>query len=70
MWIVPPVINIRGAEELRVLIDRPVTIECPASGIPTPQITWLKDGIPLEEGSVDAEGIQIGECSPSNTISP
>ncbi|XP_073415578.1 hemicentin-2 isoform X1 [Dendrobates tinctorius] len=43
---VPP--NILGEEfNTSATINHPVTLECESSAIPTPTITWLKDGRPL-----------------------
>ncbi|KAF5916712.1 hypothetical protein HPG69_005507 [Diceros bicornis minor] len=46
---VPP--SIRGnkeeAEKLMALVDMSINIECRATGIPPPQINWLKNGLPL-----------------------
>lgn len=27
-----------------------ITIRCPTSGVPTPAVTWLKDGVQITEG--------------------
>jgi hemicentin len=32
---------------LSVITGRPVAIDCPADGIPPPEITWFKDGVEL-----------------------
>ncbi|XP_017573536.2 hemicentin-1 isoform X3 [Pygocentrus nattereri] len=46
---VPPVIQGNGAvaEALTAVLDSSVNIECMASGSPTPQLNWLKNGLPL-----------------------
>jgi len=49
---VPPVI--KGAngdlpEEVTVLVNKSVTMECSSSGSPTPRSSWQKDGQPLLE---------------------
>ena len=40
-----------------------MVIYCPAQGVPTPTISWFKDGLPLEEkpGSVEvrADGTEL-----------
>ena len=30
-----------------------ITIKCPVSGVPTPSVTWMKDGVPLADGELD-----------------
>ncbi|XP_071421021.1 hemicentin-1 [Pithys albifrons albifrons] len=44
---VPPTIKSTGPSERAVVIHKPVTLQCIASGIPSPSITWLKDGQPV-----------------------
>ncbi|XP_048080805.2 hemicentin-1 isoform X4 [Ursus arctos] len=46
----PPHIN--GSEEpveISVIVNNPLELTCFASGIPTPKITWMKDGRPLPQ---------------------
>ncbi|XP_067585037.1 hemicentin-1 isoform X1 [Pseudorca crassidens] len=46
---VPPAIrgNKEAAEKLMALVDTSINIECRATGMPPPQINWLKNGLPL-----------------------
>ncbi|XP_068809627.1 hemicentin-1 isoform X4 [Struthio camelus] len=44
---VPPTIKTTGPSERAVVIYKPVTLQCIANGIPSPSITWLKDGQPV-----------------------
>uniref|UniRef100_A0A493TWE9 Hemicentin-1 n=1 Tax=Anas platyrhynchos platyrhynchos TaxID=8840 RepID=A0A493TWE9_ANAPP len=44
---VPPTIKSSGTSERAVVIHKPVTLQCVANGIPSPSITWLKDGQPV-----------------------
>ncbi|XP_055962583.1 hemicentin-1 [Sorex fumeus] len=45
----PPAIrgNREEAEKLVALVDTSIHIECRATGTPAPQISWLKNGLPL-----------------------
>lgn len=47
--VVPPAIrgNKEAAEKLMALVDTSINIECRATGMPPPQINWLKNGLPL-----------------------
>uniref|UniRef100_A0A8C8RV15 Hemicentin-1 n=1 Tax=Pelusios castaneus TaxID=367368 RepID=A0A8C8RV15_9SAUR len=44
---VPPTIKSTGSSERSVVIYKPMTLQCIARGIPSPSITWLKDGQPV-----------------------
>ncbi|KAG5850585.1 hypothetical protein ANANG_G00084020 [Anguilla anguilla] len=44
---VPPSIRSTGSSERSVILHKSVTLQCVASGIPAPSITWLKDGRPV-----------------------
>ncbi|XP_039591708.1 hemicentin-1 isoform X2 [Polypterus senegalus] len=46
---VPPSImdNGRNSDELTVILDSSINIECVANGFPAPQLNWLKNGLPL-----------------------
>uniref|UniRef100_A0A8C6DPR2 Hemicentin-1 n=1 Tax=Moschus moschiferus TaxID=68415 RepID=A0A8C6DPR2_MOSMO len=39
--------NKEEAEKLMALVDTSINIECRATGMPPPQINWLKNGLPL-----------------------
>uniref|UniRef100_A0A8C2ZWU4 Hemicentin-1 n=1 Tax=Cyclopterus lumpus TaxID=8103 RepID=A0A8C2ZWU4_CYCLU len=45
--LVPPSIRTTGPAERSVVLHKPVSMECISSGIPSPTITWYKDGRPL-----------------------
>ncbi|XP_077188775.1 hemicentin-1 isoform X2 [Paroedura picta] len=44
---VPPAIKSTGPSERSVVLHKPVKLQCISNGIPTPSITWLKDGRPV-----------------------
>lgn len=52
---VPPVISSRGGT-VTVVVNEAVRLECEATGVPAPSITWLKDGSPVASVS---HGIQV-----------
>lgn len=43
----PPSIGETVEEVFEVIVNRSVTLECPAVGHPQPDIQWFKDGSPL-----------------------
>ena len=38
-------------DNLTAASNTTITIRCPVSGVPTPAVTWLKEGAPIIEGS-------------------
>ncbi|XP_035509461.1 hemicentin-1 [Morone saxatilis] len=50
---VPPSIigQVKVPENVSVVVKNPVALNCEASGIPLPAITWLKDGQPIKVSS-------------------
>ncbi|KAI7799480.1 hemicentin-1 isoform X1 [Triplophysa rosa] len=52
---VPPSISSKGGM-ITVVVNDPIRLECEASGLPVPSLTWLKDGSPVSSFS---DGIQI-----------
>ncbi len=50
LFSVPPYIGKINVDlNPRVIKGRPVIFNCPAMGIPFPNITWYKEGIPIRE---------------------
>ncbi|CAK6971319.1 hemicentin-1 [Scomber scombrus] len=39
-----------GPTERKVVLSKPLILECEAGGYPTPSLTWLKDGVPVRDG--------------------
>lgn len=54
-YAVPPVISSRGGT-VTVVVNEPARLECEASGVPLPILTWLKDGSPVASVS---HGLQV-----------
>ncbi|XP_066533975.1 hemicentin-1 [Hoplias malabaricus] len=52
---VPPSISSKGGM-VTVVVNDPVRLECEASGLPVPSLTWLKEGSPV---SSSTNGIQV-----------
>ncbi|XP_038571299.1 hemicentin-1 isoform X3 [Micropterus salmoides] len=52
---VPPVISSRGGT-VTVVVNKAARLECEATGVPLPSLTWLKDGSPVASVS---HGIQV-----------
>ncbi|XP_053542916.1 hemicentin-1 isoform X1 [Ictalurus punctatus] len=52
---VPPSISSKGGM-VTVVVNDPIRLECEASGLPAPGLTWLKDGSPVSSSS---NGIQV-----------
>lgn len=48
----PPVFSKAPPPILEVLVGRPLSLICVANGNPTPTITWIKDGIVIQEDGV------------------
>uniref|UniRef100_A0A8C8M5M0 Hemicentin 2 n=1 Tax=Oncorhynchus tshawytscha TaxID=74940 RepID=A0A8C8M5M0_ONCTS len=47
----PPKISISSPEELMVAVNTALELECTAEGVPSPTLSWLKDGRPLQGDS-------------------
>uniref|UniRef100_A0A8C1GCZ4 Hemicentin-1 n=1 Tax=Cyprinus carpio TaxID=7962 RepID=A0A8C1GCZ4_CYPCA len=52
---VPPSVSSKGGM-ITVVVNDPVRLECEASGVPVPSLTWLKEGSPVSSFS---DGIQV-----------
>ncbi|XP_035996829.1 hemicentin-1 isoform X1 [Fundulus heteroclitus] len=55
---VPPEISSRGGT-VTAVVNEAVKLECKASGVPVPSLTWLKDGSPVASVS---HGIQLASA--------
>ena len=49
LFLVPPKITIAPAQEPQLSIGQNYTLRCNASGDPHPNITWTKDGVPVNQ---------------------
>lgn len=54
---VPPSISSKGGM-VTVVVNDPFRLECEASGLPAPSLTWLKEGSPISSSS---NGIQVNK---------
>lgn len=57
-WVcaaVPPAITSRGGT-VTVVVNEAARLECKATGVPQPSLTWLKDGSPVASVS---HGLQV-----------
>lgn len=62
---VPP--NIAGEstpQDVSVLQNRQVTLECRSDAVPPPTLTWLKDGQPLQVDTQTNIRLYVPESSP------
>lgn len=48
-FTVPPSIDpsIVSNYNLSVIVEHPIAIDCPANGVPPPNVVWYKDGYPI-----------------------
>uniref|UniRef100_A0A8B9H3J1 Hemicentin 1 n=1 Tax=Astyanax mexicanus TaxID=7994 RepID=A0A8B9H3J1_ASTMX len=55
---VPPSIRSTGPAERSVILHNPMSLQCVATGVPAPSITWLKDGRPVDttQGLIKSAG--------------
>ncbi|KAM8931068.1 hemicentin-1 [Pelodytes ibericus] len=48
--------------QISVLLHKPVSLQCTASGIPNPLITWLKDGLPFNAATGNIKMESLGRA--------
>ncbi|XP_068166004.1 hemicentin-1 [Antennarius striatus] len=48
----PPKISSGSPAEMTLAVGSPLELECSAAGVPPPNLTWLKDGRPLEGSDI------------------
>ncbi|TWW61140.1 Hemicentin-1 [Takifugu flavidus] len=51
----PKMTGSSSPEELFIAVNSPLELECSATGVPPPTLTWLKDGHPLERRDIVQE---------------
>lgn len=59
--------------EVPVIVNNALELRCEASGIPTPSLTWLKDGRPLTDSLRVLQGgvvLRVASAQVSNGIKP
>lgn len=44
----PAILDSEHPSEVSAPVGEELNLECQASGNPTPQLSWLKDGVPVE----------------------
>jgi len=44
------VVTMSIGDNVTAASDTNITISCPVSGVPTPVVTWTKDGVPIVDG--------------------
>uniref|UniRef100_A0A672JP42 Ig-like domain-containing protein n=1 Tax=Salarias fasciatus TaxID=181472 RepID=A0A672JP42_SALFA len=52
-----------GSHVALLSMGETLTLECRASGVPTPQLSWLKDGVPLKGSDTR---LQLPDVAPSD----
>lgn len=48
----PKMSSSNSPEELTIAVNSPLELECSATGVPPPTLTWLKDSHPLERSDI------------------
>jgi len=59
--VAPKITRSRSNVELSVTQRRPIRVDCDATGVPTPTMTWTKDGVPLESDGGRVNVLQNGQ---------
>ncbi|XP_040926337.1 hemicentin-1 isoform X2 [Betta splendens] len=50
VYLPPTITGGDGPSERKVILSKPLILECEAGGHPPPSLTWLKDGVPVRDG--------------------